>query len=81
MKLIECVPNFSEGRNKEFLSNIEAIKKLRELRPRSIEKNQEIDQKSYDEIKSSILKAINSNDFLEGQKAFKEKRSPKFSGK
>ena len=47
----------------------------------AFEKSQKIDKKEYSEIKSSILKALHSDDYIEGQKAFREKREPKFSGK
>ena len=76
-KIVEEAIKFAKKISSNAPLSLSSIKKSINV----FEKNQEIDQKSYDEIKSSILKAINSNDFLEGQKAFKEKRSPKFSGK
>ena len=37
--------------------------------------------RDYEKIKETILRAANSSDYLEAQNAFKEKRSPNFSGK
>lgn len=83
--------DFLSEKNTVLKDSIDFAKKISVNAPLSLasikksinafEKNQEIDEKTCEEIKSSIIKTLDSNDYLEGQKAFKEKRNPKFSGK
>ena len=47
----------------------------------TFESSQSINPDEYKKIKETILRAANSSDYLEAQNAFKEKRSPNFSGK
>ena len=47
----------------------------------TFESSQSINPDDYKKIKETILRAANSSDYLEAQNAFKEKRSPNFSGK
>jgi enoyl-CoA hydratase/carnithine racemase len=83
--------DFLSEKNTVLKDSIDFAKKISANAPLSLasikksinafEKNQGIDGKTCEEIKSSIIKTLNSDDYLEGQKAFKEKRNPKFSGK
>ena len=83
--------DFLSEKNTVLKDSIDFAKKISANAPLSLasikksinafEKNQGIDEKTCEEIKSSIIKTLNSDDYLEGQKAFKEKRNPKFSGK
>lgn len=47
----------------------------------TFETSQTISKDEYEEIKSTIIKAAESSDYIEAQDAFKSKRSPKFVGK